>query len=86
MLKIILRNFKQALNTLRPKYFNNAEKKPYACDKCEKRYVYACSLKVHKMQIHTGEKPLKCNECGKRFTYFGSLALHKLMHSGEKPV
>ncbi|XP_032810291.1 uncharacterized protein LOC116942446 isoform X1 [Petromyzon marinus] len=61
-----------------------AEKKPYQCAVCEKRFAQNCLLKYHQ-RMHTGEKPFRCKMCDHSFTQSSHLKAHQRTHTGEKP-
>ncbi|KAM9322591.1 uncharacterized protein KZ484_020750 [Pholidichthys leucotaenia] len=61
-----------------------ANKMPYFCNTCGKRFKYASLLKMH-ISTHTGERPYSCKVCGKCFRRNDHLIVHTRTHTGEKP-
>ncbi|CAI2169220.1 13066_t:CDS:2 [Funneliformis geosporum] len=61
-------------------------KRPFVCNElgCEKSYVKAQSLMIHK-RSHTGEKPYVCTikDCGKRYSRLDSMKDHVRTHEGK---
>ncbi|TRY67578.1 hypothetical protein TCAL_07828 [Tigriopus californicus] len=52
---------------LRDHHLSHTGAKPFPCQKCDKRYTTAYSLKFHEINVHgEGEKP-KCQYCDKSF-------------------
>lgn len=62
----------------------NASKKQFACDVCEKSFSAKNNLTYHK-RIHTGEKPFKCGQCEKCFRQVTHLNVHARLHTGVTP-
>ena len=60
-----------------------AERKPFECVICKKKFSRSNHLKSH-ILTHTGEKPFKCEICSKGFTRSGILKKHMLSHTSEK--
>jgi KRAB domain-containing zinc finger protein len=72
-------------NSIATKIQTKTDKKPYKCNKCEKKYSMPNSLRVHIWRYHSGSKEYSCNQCDKKFNISSSLKSHMRIHSGEKP-
>ena len=66
--------------------------KPFLCDKCDKRFAFKSSLRIHydkvhtkEKRVHTDEKPFLCDKCDSRFATESRFRLHLRAHNGEKP-
>ncbi|XP_069486372.1 zinc finger protein ZFP2-like [Ambystoma mexicanum] len=59
---------------------NKVHPKPYACDKCEKRFDRNSKILIH-LRTHSGEKPYVCCECGKGFSVTTTLVRHQKIHT-----
>ncbi|XP_058242715.1 gastrula zinc finger protein XlCGF7.1-like [Hemibagrus wyckioides] len=58
--------------------------KRFACDQCDRTYVYRDSLHQHRRK-HMGEKPFPCAICPLRFYNNASLRKHLVYHSDDRP-
>ena len=60
----------------------HVNKKPYACNLCDRKYSWRSSLSFHK-RIHTGHKIQQCIECDKKFLSKGRFEKHLKTHQKE---
>ena len=58
--------------------------KKVSCDRCDKLFTQAKSLKIHKITVHDGIRKYVCSQCGKAFTQSGDLKRHKSTHTRNK--
>uniref|UniRef100_A0A3B3C410 C2H2-type domain-containing protein n=1 Tax=Oryzias melastigma TaxID=30732 RepID=A0A3B3C410_ORYME len=65
-------------------HVQSADKKPFLCKVCDKRFTQSVHLKLH-MGTHTGEKLFSCKQCHKSFSQKCSIKRHMRIHTGEKP-
>ena len=56
----------------------------FKCDQCEKSFVHAKSLYVHKRN-HSGVRPYTCQYCHKTFRHWHKHRVHVRIHTGERP-
>ena len=55
--------------------------KPYSCEKCQKSFTLADTLKKHMIWAHSDERPHNCDKCNKSFAIKNQLANHvKVVH------
>ena len=55
--------------------------KPYSCEKCQKSFTLADTLKKHMIWAHSNERPHNCDKCNKSFAIKNQLANHvKVVH------
>ena len=54
----------------------NAKRRIYQCDQCDKSYEVKSSLKVHIKTVHEGKRDHKCKECDKSYTQKATLDAH----------
>ncbi|XP_044736701.1 zinc finger protein 595-like [Chrysoperla carnea] len=57
----------------------HSEVKPFTCEICNKAFIMATHLELHK-RIHSGEKPFVCKICEKSFRWKGSYKEHVQYH------
>lgn len=57
----------------------------YACDQCDKTFVSAKTVLVHRRTIHQNNYRLSCKFCGKGFNASLHLESHEFTHTGERP-
>jgi len=72
-------------NALKSHKVVHTREKPYTCPKCDKKFAYAMSVKIHDRLIHKKERPFTCTECDRHFSTKSNLKAHKVKHVGEKP-
>ncbi|XP_037089289.1 zinc finger protein 668-like [Pollicipes pollicipes] len=56
----------------------------FKCDQCDKSFVHAKSLYVHKRN-HSGVRPYTCQYCFKTFRHWHKHRVHVRIHTGERP-
>ncbi|XP_043199323.1 zinc finger protein 358-like [Amphibalanus amphitrite] len=56
----------------------------FKCDQCDKSFVHAKSLYVHKRN-HSGVRPYTCQYCHKTFRHWHKHRVHVRIHTGERP-
>ncbi|XP_001657961.2 zinc finger protein 79 [Aedes aegypti] len=58
--------------------------RPFACDRCEKKFYTNAKLRSHVESVHIGERKYSCEICGKAFVLRKTLNAHMLSHAAEK--
>jgi len=59
--------------------------RPYACEQCDKRFIYASSKIIHINQTHNKETYVMCEHCGLRCMSKAMLKVHMVVHTRDKP-
>ena len=72
-------DYRRHLNTHIPE-----RERPYACDKCPKKFLASADLKTHE-RIHLDVKPYTCTECAKGFSWNYELTRHMRHHHWDVP-
>ena len=57
----------------------------YPCDKCNKSFIDARALRVHRNVIHKITRAFICSACGRSSASRAALKTHMRSHTGEKP-
>jgi Zinc finger, C2H2 type len=57
-----------------------AQKRPWACHMCDKRFTRNLHLLSH-IRNHNAERPFACSECGKAFTRANDCKRHEKIHA-----
>ena len=63
----------------------SSSKKIYECEKCDKTFGLARTLKQHIRTVHDGLKDYQCDQCNKAFPQLDKLKRHvAVVHEGVK--
>lgn len=75
----------QRMSHLRNHFLGHTKEKPYACDKCDKKFGRKYSLMTHISRRHLNERKHVCTYCSQAFFNKDILTRHVRRHTGEKP-
>ncbi|XP_044743514.1 zinc finger protein OZF-like [Chrysoperla carnea] len=73
------------MDDLRRHFLTHTKEKPYACDKCDKKYRTKYALTTHISRTHLNERNHICTFCSRAFYDKKILRNHVRTHTGEKP-
>ena len=59
-------------------------KKPFGCDKCDRKFTSEKDLKRHISEVHEGTKPFECEFCDRKFSRKDAVKHHiAQVHEGK---
>jgi len=59
--------------------------RPYACEQCDKRFIYASNKSIHINQAHNKNTNVMCEHCGLKCMSKTALKVHMVVHTKDKP-
>lgn len=62
---------------------SHSNEKKYECNICFQKFVYAASIRRHKLNIHSQIKRYKCEICDKVYSTASALKDHAYVHNGQ---
>ena len=60
------------------------KEKPFACDRCDKKFFTMTDQQKHIKIVHLNEKPFACEKCGKQYSTSGGLLIHNRSAHGDQ--
>ncbi|XP_044731687.1 zinc finger protein 569-like [Chrysoperla carnea] len=75
----------RTLAKLRTHLITHSTERPFPCDRCDKTYRSAESLRHHVSHVHLNHRKFQCTFCPQAFHVRKVLMNHVRRHTGEKP-